>query len=336
MKRDVTVREVAEKAGISIATVSRVLNNNHPVSQDTRQRVLDAVAELNYHTNIMARSLRGYRSKIIAVVTPDISNDFFMYVVKGIETVFEKSDFCLLIASTNGDAEKEEKLLSTLIERRVDGLVIASANTNAAKINDCIARGIFTVLIDRAVPGAMAPSIVSSNVETTRRLIGLLLDAGHRDIGIINVSLTNAVGVARLGGYKEALAQAGIPLREAYISQPNFTVQDGRDSILKMLDLPTPPTALYCANNRMTEAALSVFGERGLKVGQDISLVSFGTFSVNRFLYSTITVAQDDGIAMGQHAAQYLFRQLSGEQGKMPDIVLNVDIKIGDSIRQLP
>lgn len=335
MKQGVTIREVAQRAGVSVATVSRVLNDNHPVSKETRAQVLEAVAALNYHTNVMARSLRGYRSKIIAVVTPDIANDFFMYVVKGIETAFDKTDFCLLIASTNGDAEAEDRLLSTLIERHVDGLVIASASTNADKINDCIDRGIYTVLIDRQVEGAQASSIVCNNAAATQGLIGLLLEAGHRDIGIINVSLRNAVGVARQQGYFDALRQAGLPVCDAYVSSPNFTVEDGREAVSRMLALPKPPTALFCANNIMTEAALSVLDEQGLRVGEDMSLVAFGTLSINRFHHPTITVAQHDGMEMGMLAGDMLRRQLSGEDDALRDITLEVHINKGESIKAI-
>lgn len=294
--------------------------------------MLKAMEELDYHANVIARSLQGYGSKIIAIVTPDMSSDFFRSVIKGVETVFYESDYYLLMASTNGDAKKEESLLSMLVERRVDALVLESASTHADMINHCIEHGIITVLIDRLVPGAKAPCITSDNNGATQQLIRLLLDAKHQKIGIINVSLTNSAGISRFEGYKEALRNAGIALRDEYISGPNFTVEDGRASIQRMLDLQTPPTALFCANNKMTEAALSVFMERRLEVGRDISLVSFGTFSVNRYLSSAITVAQDNGMLMGQQAGECLMRRISGKGATMESIVLDVEIIKGKSI----
>ncbi|MCI6959823.1 MAG: LacI family transcriptional regulator [Oscillospiraceae bacterium] len=333
--KEATIKDIAALAQVSITTVSRVINENYPVSQEARVRVEDAIQKLHYRPNAVARGLRRNRTNLVAMVVPDISNPFFMEAAKGLEESLLHSERNLVIASSDSSEEKERHLLNALLERRVDGLVIASVDHQADAIHGFFQMGTPVVLIDRPMEGLQANEVRWNDSETSCRLTEELIQSNHTRIGIVNVTLENHNGRARLSGYLEAIARAGIPLRQEYISPSNFSRQDACDFVRKVMSLPQPPTALYCANNIMVEGTLHALDELGLKIWQDVSLVAFGDLICNRYISPGITCAVQDGLEMGKKAGEILCALL--EKGDIPprQIILDAPLCRFQSVRRL-
>lgn len=334
--REATIKDIARHAEVSISTVSRVMNDNYPVSDEARRRVEEAMEALRYRPNAIARSLRSSRSNMIALVVPDLSNRFFMEAAKGLELETGKAGYNLVIASSGGKAEKENALIDSLVERRVDGLVVAPSDQKGERIRACMEMHIPVVLIDRGIEGLETSQVLWNNFSGAYDLTKILIDHGHTAIGIVNVSLNNVNGAGRLSGFHQAMQDAGLPRRKEYESKSNFCVEEAHAFVKKVLQLPAPPTALFCANNIMVEGALRALQELHLRLYEDISIVAFGNLECNKYLYPRITAADQDSIEMGRRAGLILDDLLCSGKTELTKVVLNAKLTEGGSVRRLP
>lgn len=191
--KQTTIKDIAKASGVSITTVSRALNGNYPVSMEVQERVRKAVQELEYRPNAVARSLRSNRTNLIALVVPDLSNLFFMEAAKGLEREIAADGYNLVVAGSDGKAEKERHLLESLLEKRIDALVIASSDSRGDSIRRFIELRVPVVQIDRILDGLETNQVGWDNTDASRRITQVLVDAGHTDIGIVNVSLKTAM-----------------------------------------------------------------------------------------------------------------------------------------------
>lgn len=334
--KEVTIRDIAQQAGVSITTVSRAMNGNYPVSREVQQRVEKAVQELNYRPNAVARSLRSNRTNLVALIVADISNYFFMEAAKGLEAVLSKMDYQLVIASSGGSSAKEMALVESLLARRVDAMVIAPVDNTGKSIQACAAQGVPVTLIDRGCEGTAAGRVLWNNCEGAHDLTQLLLQNGHTRIGIVNVTLENSNGAQRLEGYLSAMREANCAVDPAWVSPSNFSAHDAYRFVTRLMRGPGPvPTALLCANNVMLEGTLASLRKLDLRVYDDVSLVVFGKPECNKYLFPTITAAEQDSFKMGECAGNMLGELLSQKSAKGRTVVLKVEIQQGGSIRRL-
>ena len=329
---EITIKSVARKAGVSITTVSRVINGNYPVSAASKKRVENAMKDLNYRPNIIARNLRSNKTNLIAFVVADISNPFFMDAVKGLEGEVEQEGYNLVIASSNGSIEKEHKLIDSLIEQRIGGLVIASSDASGEGVKTCLEMNIPVVLIDRMIEGMDLNQVGWDNYAGAKLLTEKLIEKGHRRIGIVNVSLAHQSGTLRRDGFLDTLEEHGIPRVDEYVSPANFSMEEAYKWAGKLLGREKRPTALFCANNVMLEGALMAAGDASLSIGEELSLVSFGSIDFDRFLSTSITCLHQDSSLMGQKAGEILLRQLKGREEEKHTIVIPSEFREGDSI----
>jgi LacI family transcriptional regulator len=334
-KDTITIRDIAKKAGVSIATVSRVINNNYPVSDGVEQTVKNTMAALEYRPNANARSLRSKNSRLIALVIPDLSNRFFMEAAKGLESVISSSGYELIIAGSGKKVEKERTIINSLLEMRVAGLVTACIDKNPERLNACESMGIPVVLIDRKVEAIHASQILWNDYAGSYQLAKHLLDNGHKDIAIVNVSLQNNNGLKRLEGFKKALKDANQNLPKEYISPPNFTEEDACEYVIKLFRSVRPPSAIFCANNIMLEGTLSAMRALKLQVYNDVSLVVFGNPECNKYLDRKITASIQDIRLMGEIAGKRICDLLGNKRTRESKIVLDVEIVYGDSVKKL-
>ncbi len=326
-----TIKDIARQAGLSVATVSRVMNGNYPVSESARSRVREAMAALNYRPNGVARSLRSNRTNLIALVAADMTNPFFMEAAKGLEEVLSRSGYSLVVASSGGSAEKERQLLETLAQRRVDGLCIASAAEDAAAVGEVIDGGIPTVLIDRGLDLPGASQVLWDDKEMTRRAAGALLDSGHRRVAMLNVMLAHMTGRSRLEGYVAAHEERGLPIDQALISGSGFLKEDATEFVKTVMTRSDPPTAFLCGNNVMAGGALAAFKELSLAVGEDVALVSVGQLSFDSYLPVPISAMRLDSVAMGRAAGEIMLSQIEG-RGETRRVVLPAEFIPTDSL----
>lgn len=307
----VTITDVARRAGVSASTVSHVLNRTRFVSQETRDRVLEAVDALDYVPNHQARSLVRAQTQQIGVAMSALTNLYFGEVVHAIEEAASAAGYTLVLADTHDDPDTEARVVAALRERRLDGLVLAPS-AGAGTVLDRLARtGLPTVLVDRA-PDARFDSVCSESIKPMAQLVHHLAQRGHRRIAMVAGLEGLTTSEERVAGYRKGLAAAGLP------EVPELVVRGGsdpgrtRDVVGALLDLPEPPTAIVAAQNAMVIATVRTLRERGLSVPADVAVVGFDDFEwADVFSPRLTTVAQDAG-AIGATAVRLLLRRIAG------------------------
>ena len=331
-----TIKDIAQKAGVSISTVSRVINGNYPVSSDVQKRVKRVMEELDFHPNAVARSLRSRKSKLIGFIIADLSNQFFMDIAKGLEKEINKIDDQLLIASSDNEPEKESKIINSLIERNIDGLVIASSGGESlAAIEKCKENDIPVILIDRSFDEVGVSQVLWNDYEVSVELVERLIKAGHKKIACLNVMLSNPTGKLRLDGYRDALINNGVEIDESIISGSNFGSDEAYEFVIKTFSSENRPTAIFCTNNQMAFGALRAFNELGITVGSDVSMVLFGNLLAHNYYPLAITHSDQDGENMGSVAGNLLIETMNGDLNSIKRIIVDAPLVEGDSIAEI-
>lgn len=330
-----TIRDIARLAQVSTATVSFVINQKGKVSELLRQRVLDAMKTLDYHPDHVARSLKVRRTHTIGVVIPDVSAPFFAEVMGGIEDEARKLGYSVIFCNTKQDPELESQNLDILYSRRVDGVLISSHIVRAGE-GRLANRRFPTVFFDRTPPGFSGAAVVSDNMEASRKATSYLIDLGHTQIAIITGSLEIPLCTARLEGFRQALQDAALPLPKEYLKCGDFKLESGYRTGRELMQLPTPPTAVFSCNDMMTLGLMHALGELNMPCPERVSVVSFDDFEwVASFRPHLTTVAQPTHL-MGQRATEILVRKIQqdGAQAEDPEervVVLPNELRIRES-----
>ena len=332
---DVTIRDIADKAGVSISTVSRVLNGNYPVSASARARVEKAIEDMDYLPNAIARSLRSSKTNLVAMIVPDISNIFFTEMARGLEEEIQKIGCNLVIASTNNSPERERDLLRLFLEKRLDGMVIAPTSTESTAIQEVMKYGLPTVIVDRPLPNVGTTQILWPDKDMSYELTNYLISKGHKRIAIVNVTLKNSNGQARRDGYLKALQDAGIDIDQRYISGSNFNQEQSYQFVKEVMSLPDRPTALFCANNVMVEGALTALGELGLRIYDDVSVVGLGNILCNRYIHPRITTLFQDSRQMGREAGIAIGNRINDKESVPYMKLLQTPFEVNESVRAI-
>ncbi len=304
-----TIHEVSQRAKVSMATVSRVLNGNVPVSETTRARVLKAIEELNYHPNTFARGLVTNRLGGVGAVINDLASPFFGPMLSGIERVMEARGMHLMVSSGHADADAERNALEFLLRCRADALVVYIEALCDAEVIDFAGRGTPLVLLGRRVAKLEGQTIYLDNVAGGRMVTEHLLEHGHRRIAHITGSHAIYDSQARLEGYQQALTAAGIPVDDTLIIEGDFQEQGGYDATKQLL-ARADFTALFASNDQMAAGALNALREAGLTVPNDISLVGYDDVLLARYLYPPLTTVRQPITEMGRAAAQLALQLL--------------------------
>ncbi len=306
-----TIKDVAKKAGVSVATVSYVINGTRNVAPDTAARVRAAMEELNYHPNAVAQSLRTRSTQVIGAVISDISNPFFATLIRGAEDCARKNGYSLLICNTSEKLENELVYLELLSRKRVDGMIIAPTGKNDELIRDLIARGMQIVFIDRKMEGVTAPAVLSENEEGAYQATRYLIEQGHRRIGIVlglpHVSTTTE----RLAGYRRALKEAGLTEDQSLIVYGHSQVNGAREASVKLLKSSTRPTAVFATNNLMTIGLMMAIHDLGLRCPQGISVIGFDDFDWSAAFEPPLTTVAQDPYLIGKKSVEILFTNLN-------------------------
>ncbi len=330
-----TIRDVARLAGVSLATVSKIINNKGRVSPKLQQRVLRAMESLDYHPNQVARSLKVRHTKTIGMVIPDVTNPFFTAVIRGVENEARSQGYSLILCDSEEDPALEQSNLNTLFARRVDGVLLAPTSPYVAQ--DRVTRRRFPlVFFDRVSPGFTGSAVVTDNrgaaYDAARHLIGL----GHRRLAIITGRLNLSNGLDRLEGFRDALQQTGLPLHDAYLQRGDFQLESGYCCTLKLFRLPVPPTAIFCCNNQMTLGLMRALGELGVHCPGRVSVLGFDDFEWAANFSPRLTTVAQPALEMGKQAVQMLLRKIEsdrkgngGEEEKI--VVLKGELRVRDS-----
>ncbi len=311
----VTIKDIAAKAGVSSATVSRVINDSGPVSEETRKLVLDIIEELNYIPNAVARSLSKNETNIIGVVVPDINNPFFGEVIKGVTLVAEKNDLNIILCNTNENVDTEKKYLQMLKGQRIKGIIITPTSDknefNSEYLSLLESMGIPIVLIDRDVKYSNFDGVFLDNVQGAFDGVQAFIKEGHKDIAIIAGPKTSKPGRDRYRGYKKAMAIHKIPIKEEYVFFGDFKLNSGYEITKQIINMENPPTAIFTCNNMMTLGCIKALRENSINIPRDMAIIGFDEIETLNVLGIPISVISRPTFEMGSIAADMLIEKLN-------------------------
>lgn len=330
-----TIRDVAKEAGVAPITVSRVINNTSYVSEKTRAQVEAAIEELGYVPNMLGPSLRFKRTMTIALVITDIANPFWPTVARGVEDVAQANGYSTILCNTDESEEKQEQYLQMLLQRRIDGILLAPVANDPAIVQRIQKQGIPVVVLDRHVDGVKVDIVRGDSETGAYELTNHLLSLGHRNIAILTGPHETPTAVDRVDGFCRAFDEAGITYSDSQIIWGKFSQESGYEMARSALNSPTPPTALFTANNFVAVGAFSYLREAGLTVPDDISMVTFDAVPNSFMTESYPTVVQQPAREMGQEAANLLIKRIAEAGDDYQEIVLPIQMTIGNSSKAI-
>jgi LacI family transcriptional regulator len=288
------------------------------VAEPTRQRVQAAIERLNYEVNSLAQSLKSDRSQTIGLLVTDISNPFFTSLVRGVEDIANAAGYSVMLCNTDESADKELTYLRMLRRKRVDAILMAPTGVQQPLADQLIGQGFPLVCFDRPPPGAACDSVLVDNVGGSQQAVSHLLGLGHRRVGVI----TGLSGVGttdeRLDGYMRAMAEHRVPVDQALIRLGNSRLDGGYREMLALLDLPTPPTAVFTTNNLMTLGALGALQSRAITVPAEMAIVGFDDFEWAAVLRPRITAVAQPTYEIGVTATRLLIERIEDRGGPEP------------------
>ncbi|MFZ3592801.1 LacI family DNA-binding transcriptional regulator [Streptomyces sp. BH104] len=303
-----TMKDVAARAGVGLKTVSRVVNAEPGVTEDTERRVQEAIAALGFRRNDSARVLRKGRTASIGLVLEDLADPFYGPLSRAVEEVARAHGALLINGSSAEDPEREQELVLALCARRVDGLVVIPAGSDHQYLAPEIAAGVATVFVDRPAGKIDADVVLSDNFGGARDGVAHLIARGHRRIGFIGDQPRIHTAVERVRGYRAAMEEAGLAVDDRWVSLGVTEPERVRRAAEEMLTGPDPVTAIFSGNNRVTVTAVRVLSE----LERPVALVGFDDIELGDLLKPGVTVVSQDAAQLGRTAADRLFLQLDG------------------------
>jgi len=328
----IRIDDVAQRAHVSKATVSRVVNGRDGVSEALRQRVVAAISELGYQPDRSARRLRGTSSEVLGIIIPDIQNPYFTSVVRGIEDLAYDHQLNVLLGNTDDDPRKQEAYLRVMMAERVAGLIIApSFGISGQPLQQLARLGTPIVLIDRSVASLPFDTVVVDNFqgayEGTRHLIRL----GYRRIGFVGGDLELSPGRERHAGYRQALLDAKLPVEPDLVQIEHFKIESGQRLTHRLLDHHPRPDAIFSANSLLSMGVLMALREAGVRVPDELALVGFDDLPWAGELFSPLTAVAQPTYEVGQEAVRTLLQRRSDPAAPVRTVTLHTSLMIRES-----
>ena len=339
--KKVTMKDIAEKLGVSISTVSRALSNSPGVSEELKERVRKTAEEMGYFPNLLARSLKKSESKTVGLIVPDISNPFFVEFLEGVDKVFFSKEYKFIVGNTDEDLDREKTYLEWFISHGVDG-IIAAPTAERSKSNERIFRkivkmGIPLVLFDRFLESleGRVDAICVDNELAIREALVYLKGMGHESVGI----MLGKIGIYTMKKRKEAflrgVEELGMKTKKSWILEDLFPENEAVERIENFLKSGDVPTALVISNQSLTRSFLRASKSVGITVGEDISTVSFDDAVENEFYSPPLTSIRQPAKEMGKMAATFLLSRIEGDRSRPSKVVLRTELIVRESVKKI-
>jgi LacI family transcriptional regulator len=332
------MQEIAKMAGVSLGTVSHVLNNTAKVREQTRKRVLEAVQAVGYQPSQLARALRRDKTNMIGMIIPDITNPFFPAVVRGAEDVAFSNGYRLVLCNTDNDHSKELVHLNELRTYLPAGLIVIPSNFSDLTAQAEIYRkaGTGVVCIDRLPKNWSGDSVTADNEEGAYNATRYLIKMGHTRLAAITgpLHLTNAQ--ERLSGFRRAVREARLQLAPEYIQETSFDKSGGHSKALVLLRLIPRPTAIFAGNDLIALGALLAIYETVLRCPEDVSLMGFDDLELAETTNPSLSSVSQSGYQLGTTAAQILLDRLAGDRSPAKHLVLHTSLRLRHSVTAPP
>jgi LacI family transcriptional regulator len=318
-----SIKDVAKEAGVSIATVSRVLNDIDVVNEDTKKKVLDAIKKLGYRPNIVARSLKTQRTKTIGILLPDISNQLYPEIVRGAEDVSNIYDYNIILCNSDLDIEKEKEYLRVLKEKMVDGVIYMSSSLNSEILELINELDLKTVLVETKDKEGLLPSVTIDNVRASYDSTKLLIEKGIEEIAFIGTEKDNRNAWGdRYVGYENAMKEAGIEIDSELVYLSSMKVKSGYEGIQKFLKQNKKFKGVVCASDDIAMGAINALRDNKLSIPEDVSVVGFNDNYAASIFYPKITTISQPTYDMGSVAMRMLIKLLNKKELEEPHYVL--------------
>jgi len=317
--------DIAKIAGVSSATVSRVINKSGYVKEETRKKVEAAIAGNHYVPNAVARSLSSKNSSAVGIIIPDITNEFFPNLFVGMNDIAEKNNLNVLFFDTGEKIEKEHEYLEVVQSQQIKGLIIAPVSCTDTKTRETLQRlestGIPVVLVDRNVDGASFSGVfVNSKLGAYEGMTALIRE-GHKKIAIITGPSDSLPGKERYEGYCKALSDHGLTYREEYVVRGDFKIDKAYQQTKMLLELNDRPTAIFTSNNLTTLGCLKYITDKKLVLGKDISILGFDDITSLKIIDYKLSVIARDEREQGRKAMKLLIERLSNKKTKEAKVI---------------
>ncbi|HKI47383.1 MAG TPA: LacI family DNA-binding transcriptional regulator [Balneolales bacterium] len=327
MNNRITIRQIARELGISAMTVSRALNNRSNVDENTRKRVLETAKRMGYKPNHIARSLTTKRTFTIGVVLPKMSHSFFPDAIRGIEEIAYQKNYQLILTHSSEDATRETIVIESLVSKRVDGILISSAQNvkDLKHYNELLESNYPVVFFDRWMPGLAASSVRTNDEECAMLITRHLIEKhGYTKIAHISGPGNVSIGADRLMGFRRAMEEARIPIHKNWIVEAGFDEKTGYDAAKKLLSLPKEilPEAIFAVNDSTAFGAMEAIYEEELKIPDDIAIVGFSDDKQDKLLNPPLTTVHQPAYEEGKRATQILIDMIEGKSKSIEDVVV--------------
>jgi LacI family transcriptional regulator len=329
----VTIYDVAREAGVSMATVSRVVNNNPNVKPQTRKKVYEAIERLGYRPNAVARGLASKKTTTVGVVIPDIANANFAEVARGIEDIANMYHYNIILSNADKRKDKEIRIVNTLLEKQVDGLLFMGGVVTDEHIQAFNSANVPIVLCATTDERATMPSVDINHEGAAFDAVAKLVLEGHRSIAMISGTLQDpANGYARFQGYKRALEKAGLPYREDYVRVGNYRYESGIEATEYFLGLSERPTAIFAATDEMAIGAIHCLQDAGLSVPEDVSVISVDNSRMASMVRPQLTTVAQPMYDIGAVSMRLLTKLMKKESVDNARVTLPHDLIMRRSV----
>ncbi len=341
VQKSVKIRDVAKKAGVSTATVSRALSNPELLTEATRESVFAAIRSTGYRVNRAARSLRTRQAGAILVLVPNLGNPFFSQILAGISETFGECDYSVLIADTKDHASGGKRIVDYFLDSQIDGMICLDGALSDQELQQIEENGVNGRIVFACEwkHSVSLPSVRSDNVQGARLAVQHLYELGHRKIAHVTGPQDNVLTHARREGMLAERTRLGLPAREEWIIRGDFSLESGRAAAERILEMDEKPTAVFCASDQVAFGLISTLTAHGLNVPGDMSVVGFDDIELSEFYVPALTTIRQNRRALGTGAATLLLecidpgKTLSG-RSNVP-VVIEVELVVRQSAAAL-
>ena len=323
-----TMKEVAERAGVSLTTVSHVINNTRFVSEGVTSRVKAAMRELDYRPNELARSLRRGQTNTIGLILPDSSNPYFAEIGQAIESYAFDSGYSVILGNTSGKMEKEDHYINVLLTQQVAGIIFVAAGDQTSAVKELLIQKFPVVLVDRDLDEIQVDAVLLDNYNCGYMATDHLIQLGHKCIGLVTGPFNLTPSAERIVGYKDALNNAGLKCDDQLMIKGNFNPKSGYEAANVLLSLSKRPSAIFAMNDLMAIGVIRAATEQGLKIPDDLAIVVFDDIELASYTIPPLTTIAQPTKGISQLAVELLTERIDQPDLKPRRIIMNGELVV--------
>ncbi len=329
-----TMKDIAKRTGLGLATISSYFNGGN-VREKNRAKIEEAIEELHYEVNEVARGLKTNATKTIGVVIPELNSIFCSEIITGMEDILRSHGYATIICDCRTNRALEKDAVEFLTRKRVDGIINMPVDITGSHLCDFQKTGKPIVLIDRRITGVECDSVLVDNEKAARDAVELLLENGHRNIGIIGGPREVSTAKERLEGYCKACRDAGIPVRESLIYHGDYTIQGGVQALETLVNRNQDMTAVFVTNYEMTLGAVIGLNELGIHIPEELSVIGFDNLEFARACSPKLTIVSQPTEEIGREVARIILARLEGKETEKINQKLQTEMIMGKSVSKI-